>query len=540
VSVSFRLYEYDFWQHLTLGKAIWQLKAVPRVELWTWPDYGSARISPSWGFSFLLWPFWALGGDIGLATWRWLTTLAVFGLLWKTARAMGVRQLPTLVVLVVCGLIYRQRSQIRPETLAAVLLAAELWLLETRTRPRSVRDAGLVLVAWVWVNVHISFVLGWLVLAIRALAGPRPGTGSERPSAAGLGPVLLLAVAVSFVNPFGWRAVWRPFEFAFSWRHDPLISSISELAPLDWSANLSNGLPLVMLGWPALVLWRWIRRGLDAVEFASCALFTALALSGNRFVATYAVVATPWLARDFDDWLGTRRARRGSERPWLVGLLTSATCVAMCLYEWTHFENPIGLHPDARHYPVAACDFIAANDVRGRGINDFYLGGYMLWRFWPDRSRLPFADIHPEDMPAATRLAYLSALHSERGWQQLDGSYHFDYALLSRSHVGSGGLLDVLDRRAEWALVFVDDVAALYVRRDGAAARVAATKAYRDLPGGETKLIELVMGCAKDPALARETRDELARQARSSPWSRRFAALARTLELSAAERAPNR
>src|ERR1051325_9176802 len=88
---------------------------------------------------------------------------------------------------------------------------------------------------------------------------------------------------------------------------------------------------------------RWIRRGLDAVNsaqlanstassprriqrqstsagqpsitsgsplerFASCALFTALALSGNRFVATYAVVATPWLARDFDDWLGTRRA----------------------------------------------------------------------------------------------------------------------------------------------------------------------------------------------------------------------------------------
>src|ERR1051325_10692437 len=283
-----------------------------------------------------------------------------------------------------------------------------------------------------------------------------------------------------------------------------------------------------------------ITSGSPLERFASCALFTALALSGNRFVATYAVVATPWLARDFDDWLGTRRARRGSERPWLVGLLTSATCVAMCLYEWTHFENPIGLHPDARHYPVAACDFIAANDVRGRGINDFYLGGYMLWRFWPDRSRLPFADIHPEDMPAATRLAYLSALHSERGWQQLDGSYHFDYALLSRSHVGSGGLLDVLDRRAEWALVFVDDVAALYVRRDGAAARVAATKAYRDLPGGETKLIELVMGCAKDPALARETRDELARQARSSPWSRRFAALARTLELSAAERAPNR
>src|ERR1044072_1807334 len=142
VSVSFRLYEYDFWQHLTLGKAIWQLKAVPRVELWTWPDYGSARISPSWGFSFLLWPFWALGGDIGLATRRWLTTTGGGGLRWNPARAMGSRPLPPLVGLWVCGLLYRQRAQIRPETLAAVLLAAELWLLETRSRPGSGGDGG--------------------------------------------------------------------------------------------------------------------------------------------------------------------------------------------------------------------------------------------------------------------------------------------------------------------------------------------------------------------------------------------------------------
>src|SRR5262245_66028049 len=55
-SVSFRLYEYDVWEHLAYGRALWQLHHVPQVQMWTWPDLGTPHVNPSWGFSALVWP----------------------------------------------------------------------------------------------------------------------------------------------------------------------------------------------------------------------------------------------------------------------------------------------------------------------------------------------------------------------------------------------------------------------------------------------------------------------------------------------------
>src|SRR6266487_5894910 len=169
-SASFRIIDGDFWQHLTVGKAIWQLHAVPRTHLWTWPAYGAPEVLPSWGFAALLWPFWNAGGAVGLFVWRWWTTLAVFGLAWAAARRMGARGLTPLVWIVICSLVYRQRSLVRPETLAAVLLALEIWILEVR-RARAALASGqaaggggdpapwLILVAWIWANSHSSYFL---------------------------------------------------------------------------------------------------------------------------------------------------------------------------------------------------------------------------------------------------------------------------------------------------------------------------------------------------------------------------------------------
>ena len=512
LSVSFRLYEYDMWQHLTVGHAVWQLHRVPRTQMWTWPDLGAPVVNPSWGFSALVWPFWAAGGERGLAVWRWLTTLVAFALLWGAARAMGVRGPPALVALVICGLVYRQRSQVRPETLAAVLLALTLWLLATRRGPGR-RDAWLVVAVWAWANAHISWPLGVVLIALHALAAR---VSPARASLRGLERIALLAAAAAFANPFGWRAVWRPFEYLLVWRHDPLLSGISELQPLDWSVNLWNGLPLLLAGWPLLALWRSRRQGLDALEWGVCAFASVLALNGNRFVATYALLAAPWCARDLDEWWRSRRWARAWAQSWREALATSALCVVLPLYEWTHYENRLGIHPDDRREPVAACDFMMSHGIRGRGFNDFFLGGYMLWRFWPDPGRLPYFDIHPEDKPEAERLAYLRAFTSTSGWVALSRRRGFDYALLSRLRMRDPGLLDALDLDPDWALVFADDAAAIYVRRDGALAALATSSGYQLLPGGGRRTQTVAEDIVRDPALAARLALELQRQQRES------------------------
>jgi hypothetical protein len=90
---------------------------------------------------------------------------------------------------------------------------------------------------------------------------------------------------------------------------------------------------------------------------------------------------------------------------------------------------------------------------------------------------------------------------------------------LSRRYLSSPSLLDLLDGDPGWARVFVDDVAAVYVRRDGPLAAVADSFGYRLLYGGAARLPALLRTAALDTALRRELAGELERQAAASPMN---------------------
>jgi len=182
LAVTYRIDDPDLWQHLTVGRAIWAAHAVPATNVWTWPGYGQPYLVPSWLFRVLLWPFWAAGGLWGLAAWRWITTLAAFALLWRASVRAGARGLVPLLVMVACALVFRQRSQLRPDTLVAVLLALELWLLESRRGGGRVHVAWLVVLGWAWANwfpiikilwtsSYVLFAGGWSLLLLAIFYG---------------------------------------------------------------------------------------------------------------------------------------------------------------------------------------------------------------------------------------------------------------------------------------------------------------------------------------------------------------------------------
>jgi len=528
VSVSFQIDDPDLWQHLTVGRAIWQLHSIPQLQIWCWPTYGEPQVLPSWGFRALLWPFWKLGGLWGLYAWRWLTTLAAFGLAWAAARRLGARGLAALPVVVLAGLLYRQRSQLRPETLVAVLLALEIWILERRRaaahsqRTRRADPAWwLVAVAWGWVNVHISYPIGLAVLGFHAADEVRAfgmARSAKRGGAARTAPllpwVLAAAVAASFANPFGWRALWQPFEYFLTWRHELIFRGIGELQPVQWRFNLLNGLPLLVAGWPLLALLRARRQGFDPVEALMLAFFLWIGLSTQRFLGFLAIAAVPYLARDLDALLASLRvpARLASAAgPWPRAALVAALCVAGSIPEWRRSEHPLGLSFDASDTPVGACGWIAAHELRGRAFNPFHFGGYLLWRFWPDPGRRPFMDIHQTGTPEDRVLA-AAAFSSRPAYRRLVERHRFDWALLDRRTAAEYPLLDFFDQDTTWALVFVDDAAALFVRRAGPTASLAESFAYRGWPAGFGNLDGVAHRYAAEPEFRARADRDLARQ----------------------------
>jgi Flp pilus assembly protein TadD len=525
-AVTFHIIDTDFWQHLAVGRALWETRTIPHTEVWSWPTWGEPAILRSWLFRALLWPFWEAGGLTGLFVWRWLTTLAAFGVAFVTARRMGARGLGTAVVLVVCALVYRQRSQVRPETIAAVMLALTIWLLEARrlapAGSERRRSWWLVLVLWVWANAHITYIVGFALIGIHLLdAHVAAGRGRRDADPAGLWRVALACAAVSFVNPFGWEALWQPFGYLLHWRNEPMFRGMGELRRVGWGGNETSGAFLLLVGWPLLLLWRARRHGLDLAGWLTCAFITAYGLPSQRFLGFYALAAAPYVARDLDAWGAARRWPRWTARPAARAALAIAACLAFAVPEIVRRDSPMrpGIGITLARYPIAACDFIAAQDLRGRLFNQGRNSGYLLWRFWPDRGRLPFMSIHPEDSPPEIRDLYAAVFSDTSAWAGADARFNFDMVLLDRRQFGSDRLYDLLDRDSTWALVFADDAAVLYLARQGPLAAAAGRLAYRVVPNGRVALMALREAWAGDEGLRREARAELERQAAASPYN---------------------
>ena len=526
----------DLWQHLLVGKVIWQTHAIPHTQLWTWPTHGAPDVLPSWLFRALLWPFWSLGGMWGLYVWRWLTTLAAFGLAYVTARRMGATGVGPLLMVVWGAILWRGRSQMRPETFAGILLMAEILLLESR-RQRAVRAPlardpawGVVPIALLWANAHISYYLGFVISGAYLLDDLLHRRSARAPRALAL--AMAAAAVASLVNPFGWEALVQPLQYFTVWRHEPVFTTIGELSPLYqyWDVHLRDLLPL----WLVLVLVgavvRWRARGFDAVQAVLIAVCLTQALATQRFIGYAALTLAPFAGRDMADWLG--RVRWPA---WLRGAperaaLAAAACAALVLPVLADPIVPLAIGWEHRMYPERACDWIAAHDVRGRAFNTFGQGGYMLYRFYPDPGRLPFMDIHQAGTKEI-RYLYAFALQDTAAWRVTDQRFHFDWVLLPGTISGTPKLADFLDADSTWALVFVDDEGVLWLRRNGSCAPLARQYAYHYLPGGYAGIGTLGERAARDSTVRAPIRAELERAIDSSPYNERAQALAGNLAL---------
>jgi len=513
ISVSYVLFEKDMWQHIAVGRAIWTLHHVPTTQIWIWPTYGAPDVTPSWLFRVLIAPVWDRFGVVGLFVWRWATTLAVFGLAWATARRIGAKGLTPLLVVAVCALTYRQRSQIRPETLAAVLIALQIWILETRRHGGRDWTWTLIPIAWVWANAHISYPLGFALTGIHMIHAAWPG---RRDKGAGrLALVLAGQIAVSFLHPGGLPALLQPFQYVFIQRSDAIMRIIPELKPVNFRDNLTDLLPLVLAGWLVLFLRR-VRRNFDVIELLTVGGALAMALPSNRFLGFAMVMLAPYLARDLDTWV-TQRSWPSWTRPaWARAGLVALGCAATGAAEWARPEVALGIAVRMREVPVHALNWIEAHGVRGRSYNPFYFGGYFLYRFWPDKDRLPFMDIH-QSGTKLDRYEYAYAGFDTLAFRDLNRRNRFEYIVWRRVGYGVVRALDMFDADTTLALVFVDDAAAVYLPRRGRYAALVDSFAYRAIPAGPSRWRTLGPEATRDSSLRARILVELAREVSESP-----------------------
>lgn len=489
----------DAWTHLALGRQLVEVGGFPATEQFTLAGRGMPYHNSEWLFGFVFYLAWAAGGFTAVVLLKAALVTLAFAILLGDSLLPNDARPSALGGLAIAGAVLfsivlaaRYRFVERPDILLMVFLAFTVHALNLYVYASRRALLALPVLQIVWVNTHPSVILGavpfgaYLVggAAQRWLSDRRgaeiPGTPTWRQLRTIAATGAACAVT-SLVNPYTWHVFTAPFELAGArW----FMDEIRELQPPRFQETPAPFIVTAALV-VALLLAALRRRAIVPALLAGP--FVYLGLSGRRFMFLLAIVAAPILAREL------RALVAALPGAWLPRVGVAATVVTTVLVvsvsgvalarvgPFTYGQLEPGLGATYRDLPEGALRYLDRVGVTGGVYNTYQWGGYIVWR--DHGRRVPMIDGRgwvPRERLDDVRMA--RGLGSRM--RTLDADYRFDAAVLTFPDVIADFRDEVPDvdlgwGAADWALVYWDDVALVYLRRTPALAPIIARDEYR-------------------------------------------------------------
>jgi hypothetical protein len=440
-----RLSDNSFFWHLRTGR--WMLShGIPRHDLYSFSAPHTAWIAQSWLAELVYGAVDRAVGPFGVRLLGALTGAAVATAAYTLAlRLARNRVTAALVALASVGASFTLWSE-RPLFLGILAFVGLVWIVEVPDVWLARRAVWTVpVVMWLWANVHGTFSLGFLYLALhvggRWLDGAPPWEGRER--------TLVLATAIAFAlcfaNPYGPALVFFPIHLlqrgdilktVIEWR-SPDFRSAQGLAFAGWLG--------VTIGCLALGQHRPTRR--DVVVLIP---FVALALWAMRNIAVAPLVGLPVLARAV---AGERLP--DDRRPLHIGV---AALLAVLAWFWV-IDAATGPNFDTREYPVAAMRAVARDGRLGqRLLTDDAWAGYVILKFWP--AQRVFVDDRFDMYPRPVLRDFLALSNGTARWRSILDRNRIDVVVWDRG----APLATYLAGEPAWRRLHRDRRAVVYVR----------------------------------------------------------------------------
>jgi hypothetical protein len=534
---SFEIANTSIGWHLASGRLILEQRAIPQADPFSLTAGGTPWLDHEWLFQVAAALADGLAGAPALVALRALAVAALAALLLAVGLRSGLSPPAALLLALLCVAGARPRFFVRPElvTLLVVPACASLYLTRRERRPAIWAGclAGLMVVG---VNAHggallVPFLLAGLLAAetAQSLLGRRIDRGALGSGVAG---VTVAALAV-LANPAGWRLYAVPFELA------QLVGRPHVTNP-EWFPPSFAEVPQLFVALAAALVVMGLRER-SLVRWALLGMAGALALRHVRHLGLLFVLlplaAAPalasWraLAREEDEASTPARRARGLALV-AAGVLALALAVAP--------QPRFGFSYAAGFYPAAACDFLDREGLpREELYNDVRFGGYLIDRYWP--ARRVFQDDRNEiHEPLLREIWEIFARSDVAAFTQLLERHRCDTALV-RYHPpwrvagpdgessGMRGFSALWFPSIEWALVYWDDVAMVFVRREGADPSLLERSEYRLLRPDDFDFVAARI--TADPERRMRALAEAQRALRTSPDSGRAAAILARLAL---------
>lgn len=457
--------DFDTWWHLAAGRWIASHGAVPVTDTLSHTVRDHAWINVQWLFDLVLYGAYRAGGAVLLPILGALAFLATTALLLRLAtQALGAGAGALLVLVAV--LAAQERVTLRPELASFLWLALILTILDHGRRTNGRGLWALVPVMWLWANSHALFVIGVFAIACAMIGDLRMPSRALRLWGGG-------AIAVVLLNPYGLTGAWFPLTLLS--RIDgsaAVFQTVGEFASpfAAGAAGMSLLFYKVLLALAAVTAVGVTAktRRLDWGGLLFVAGLFALSVQTRRNIALFAVGATPVIAT----WaMALVPMWRSRERAWVsLGTMVAALAVTTAIvsgavYKRDRSAQEFGVGVIDGTFPVRAVDFARAAGLPGRLYNDMGAGGYLTWDD-PIGDGV-FIDGRLEVYDTAFVTGYMAGVSSPTRWQAEADRRGIQTVLLFHRFENERALAGQLFTSGAWTLIYVDEVAVIFVRTAG-------------------------------------------------------------------------
>jgi hypothetical protein len=488
LSEKINLVTADLGRHIMNGEIMIHGAATDRQALlhsnfYSYTEPGQEFVNHHWGSGPVFYLVYRFFGFSGVSALYVLLGLGAFYFFFDVGRRKGgiwiTLALSFLVLPVVAS-----RAEVRPEIFSYFFSAFYFWVI-TGFLGRRLSAKWLYFIPAVqiiWLNLHIGFVFGLIIIGTFLFARIITGFRQFEEDIKKLSIVFGLAVAASFVSPFGVAGFFYPIKIFANYGYRVVENqSIWFLERLGVSDSL--GFPVfkviaaaLVFSFAALALGKK-RRLISASNLFFALGFGFLAANAIRHFPIFGFFALPALAENFhrlDQWF--------LEKSWTFWrrflVLLLVLFAALGLFYGSELikrsDTGWGIKPGI----LAGGEFFKTNGLTGPIFNNYDVGGYLIFSLFP-KERV-FVDNRPEAYPADfLEKTYIEASEQSSQFYELDKKYHFNSIFYYYRDYTPWGQKFIIDRITdpEWAPVFADRQIVILVRRN--AQNLAVIKKYQ-------------------------------------------------------------
>ncbi len=478
----FHVSDADVWWHLKAGQTMLQSGWI-HTDPFAYTRAGLPYLAThEWLFQVLLTIVHGMGGATALIVFRILTVLATGALLLLIDR----KNLWPNAFFVAAGLLVsRQYFVDRPQLASNVLFALSLFLcFRLLDLPRADAKAkrwtliGLLATTVVWANMHggsalmTMLLLGTVFVQELFDAWRESRVNDDRKQLL----TLLGWCALLFLALLATPNVHHTFTYLVLLFTDQTSALLEEWTPTPLPTYLLWIGPFWLLAGLAVLFTRYKPVALLSMLLGLGILSRLGARHEVLFVLT-ALAVLFYSLKHHALWRDTMTKARG--RPLLSG---AVTLVALALLIWMNlpyhdFFLRRGFLGFGAYNPAeSAVDFLEENKVEGKIFNTYTTGGYLLYR-----DHKVFVDGRNVDYGYDFLQPALDARYDQATFDGLAEKYGFTVAVLER-HVSDGQTDEdfvFLASHPQWALAFLDDTSAVYLKRVPEQTTFIEAHAYR-------------------------------------------------------------